>query len=192
MTDLPNRSYQLMSPANTALLVVDVQERLVPAIQDHQRMVWNIGRLIDAAKLLGVKVLATEQYPKGLGSTVAGLRSRLGAVPEKSMFSCRECVELFRPLRDNGVEQLLVVGIESHVCIQQTSLDLLSMGFGVYLAVDAMGSRNELDHQTALQRMQACGAIVTTTEAAMFEWCESSAHPQFKAISQLVRQSIPI
>ena len=192
MTDLPNRSYQLMSPANTALLVVDVQERLVPAIQDHQRMVWNIGRLIDAAKLLGVKVLATEQYPKGLGSTVAGLRSRLGAVPEKSMFSCRECVELFRPLRDNGVEQLLVVGIESHVCIQQTSLDLLSMGFGVYLAVDAMGSRNELDHRTALQRMQACGAIVTTTEAAMFEWCESSAHPQFKAISQLVRQSIPI
>ena len=192
MTDLPNRSYQLMSPANTALLVVDVQERLVPAIQDHQRMVWNIGRLIDAAKLLGVMVLATEQYPKGLGSTVAGLRSRLGAVPEKSMFSCRECVELFRPLRDNGVEQLLVVGIESHVCIQQTSLDLLSMGFGVYLAVDAMGSRNELDHRTALQRMQACGAIVTTTEAAMFEWCESSAHPQFKAISQLVRQSIPI
>ena len=192
MTDLPNRSYQLMSPANTALLVVDVQERLVPAIQDHQRMVWNIGRLIDAAKLLGVKVLATEQYPKGLGSTVAGLRSRLGAVPEKSMFSCRECVELFRPLRDNGVEQLLIVGIESHVCIQQTSLDLLSMGFGVYLAVDAMGSRNELDHRTALQRMQACGAIVTTTEAAMFEWCESSAHPQFKAISQLVRQSIPI
>ena len=192
MTDLPNRSYQLMSPTNTALLVVDVQERLVPAIQNQERMVWNIGRLIDAAKLLGVKVLATEQYPKGLGSTVAELRNRLGAVPEKSMFSCRECVELFRPLREDGIEQLLVAGIETHVCVQQTTLDLLSMGFGILLAVDAMGSRNDLDHRTALQRMLACGAIVTTTEAAMFEWCESSAHPQFKAISQLVRQSGPI
>jgi nicotinamidase-related amidase len=192
MTELPARSYLLMSPNNTALLVVDVQEKLVPAIQSHPRMVWNIGRLIDAAKLLGVKVLATEQYPKGLGATVAELRRRLDVAPEKTMFSCRECAGLLRPLRDQGIEQLIVVGIETHVCVQQTTLDLLSMGFGVYLAVDALGSRNDLDHQTALQRMQACGAMVTTTEAAMFEWCETSSHPQFKAISQLVRQVGPI
>ena len=191
MSPVPHRSNQLMNANNSALLVIDVQEKLIPLIHNHRRIVWNIGRLLDAAKLLGVRGLATEQYPKGLGHTIAELRDRLVETPEKSMFSCRECVNLFAPLRDAGIDNLLVVGIEAHVCVQQTALDLLAQGFNVFLAVDAIGSRFELDYATAVERMKACGATATTTEAAIFEWCESAANPQFKQISQLVRQVAP-
>lgn len=191
MSQMPSRSNQLMNASNSALLVIDVQEKLIPLVVNHRRLVWNIGRLLDAAKLLGVRVLATEQYPKGLGPTVAELRGGLATAPEKSLFSCRECTGLFAPLQAEGIDNLLLVGIETHVCVQQTALDLLAQGFNVFLAVDAVGSRFELDQATAIERMKACGTIATTTEAAIFEWCESSAHPQFKQISQLVRQPAP-
>jgi nicotinamidase-related amidase len=191
MSHIPNRSNQLMNASNSALLVIDVQEKLIPLICNHRKVVWNIGRLIDAAKLLGVRVLVTEQYPKGLGHTITELRERLSVTPEKSMFSCRECAELFAPLKADGIDNLLLVGIETHVCVQQTALDLLAQGFNVFLAIDAMGSRFELDYLTAIERMKGCGATATTSEAAMFEWCESAANPQFKQISQLVRQAAP-
>jgi nicotinamidase-related amidase len=191
MSQMPNRSNQLMNASNSALLVIDVQEKLIPLIFNHRKVVWNIGRLIDAAKLLGVRVLATEQYPKGLGHTITELRERLSVTPEKSMFSCRECSELFAPLKAEGIDNLLLVGIETHVCVQQTALDLLAQGFNLFLAIDALGSRFELDYATAIERMKGCGATVTTSEAAMFEWCESAAHPQFKQVSQLVRQVAP-
>jgi nicotinamidase-related amidase len=191
MNQTPRRSNQLMNAGNSALLVIDVQEKLLPLIPNHRRIVWNIGRLLDAAKLLGVRSLATEQYPKGLGATVAELRERLPEPPEKSMFSCRECSALFAPLRDEGIDNVLLVGIEAHVCVQQTALDLLAQGFNVFLAVDAIGSRIELDYSIAIERMKGSGATATTTESVLFEWCESSANPQFKLISQMVRQQPP-
>lgn len=177
-----------MSRTNTALLVIDVQEKLVPAIEDHDRIVWNIRRLIDAANLLDVPVFATEQYPRGLGPTVELLREKLNEVPEKSMFSCRECSELFDSVREQGVNNLLLAGIESHVCVQQTALDCVTAGFNVFLAADAIGSRHELDHEIALCRMEASGCFVTTTESAMFEWCETSKADEFKSISKLVQE----
>lgn len=191
MSQTPSRSNQLMNASNSALLVIDVQEKLIPLIFKHRQVVWNIGRLLDAAQLLGVRTFATEQYPKGLGHTIAELRERLGETPEKSMFSCRECAGLFAPLLAEGIDNLLLVGIEAHVCVQQTALDLLAQGFNVFLAIDAIGSRFELDYTTAIERMKACGAIATTTESAMFEWCETAGHPQFKQLSQLVRQQAP-
>ncbi len=191
MPEIPCRSNQLMNANNSALLVIDVQEKLIPLIFNHRRVVWNIGRLLDAAQLLGVRVLATEQYPKGLGHTITELRPRLSEAPAKTMFSCRECVELFAPLREQGIENLLLVGIEAHVCVQQTALDMLAGGFNVFLAIDAIGSRFEFDYATAIERMKGCGATATTTESAIFEWCESAANPQFKQISQLVRQAAP-
>ncbi len=191
MSELPVRSNQLMNSANSALVVIDVQEKLASLVIRHERLIWNIGRLLQAANLLNVRVVATEQYPKGLGHTIGDLRSHLPEVSEKAMFSCRECAGLFGGLREAGICNLLLVGIETHVCVQQTALDLLAQGFNVFLAVDALGARFELDHQTAIERMKACGAIATTTESAMFEWCESSANPQFKQLSQLVRQAGP-
>lgn len=183
------RSPELMSRTDSALLVVDVQEKLIPLIAQHERIVWNIGRLLDGAKILGVRAAATEQYPRGLGSTTKELADRLGDVPEKLTFSCGGCPEVFEALRDAGIFKILVVGIEAHVCIQQTVLDLLADGFRVYLAVDAIGSRHEIDYETALRRMDSAGATLTTTEAALFEWCDAAGTPEFKQISALVRES---
>ncbi len=185
------RSPELMSIGDSALLVVDVQEKLVPLIADRERVVFNTRRLIDGAKVLGVPVAATEQYPKGLGPTLPELAERLGPIPEKLTFSCSGCPEVFEGWQDEGIQKILVVGIEAHVCVQQTVLDLLGDGWRVYLAVDAVSSRSTLDRETAFRRMDSSGAVLTTTEAALFEWCQVAGTPEFKEISRLVREEMP-
>ena len=185
------RSPELMWPGDTGLLVVDVQEKLVPAIAGHERVVWNVRRLIDGAGILGLPVAATEQYPEGLGSTVPELAERLGEIPSKLSFSCGGCPGVFEDLRRRDVHKLLVCGIEAHVCVQQTVLDLLAGGWQVYVAVDAVGSRREIDYRTALGRMDSAGATLTTTEAALFEWCQAAGTPEFKQISRLVQEVGP-
>ena len=184
------RSPEMMSRGDTALLVVDVQERLTPAIAEHARVVWNVRRLIDAANVLGLPVIGTEQYPKGLGRTVPELADRLGTLPSKLTFSAGGCLDLFEELQARGVRKVLVCGIETHVCIQQTVLDLLADGWSVFVAVNAVGSRFEIDHRAALGRMDSAGATLTSTEAAMFEWCEAAGTPEFKQISQLAREQL--
>lgn len=187
-----DRSPELMNRDDTALVVVDVQEKLMPLVEDHQRITWNIRRLLDGANVLSVPVIATEQYPKGLGATLPELSERIEPViPDKLSFSCGECGELFTQLPAQDIHKLLVCGIEAHVCVQQTVLDLIAAGFCVYVAVDAAGSRCALDKEVALRRMESSGATLTTTEAALFEWCEKAGTPEFKAISQLVRESSP-
>ncbi len=186
-----SRSPELMSAEDTGLLVVDVQERLVPAIAGHATVVWNVRRLIDGAKILGLPIVATEQYPQGLGPTVPELAQRLEEIPAKLTFSAGGCPQAFGPLRARGIRKVLVCGIEAHVCVQQTVLDLLADGWRVYVAVDAVGSRLEIDYQTALRRMDSSGATLTTVEAALFEWCQAAGTPQFKQISRLVREQGP-
>ena len=144
---------------------------------------------MDAAKLFEMPRVGTEQYPRGLGATEPSLAERLPALPSKTRFSCLECSELFTQLAAQQRRKIMVVGIETHVCVQQTVLDLLSESFEVYVAVDAIGSRFELDRQVALNRMELAGATLTTTEATLFEWCESASDPQFKAISALVKST---
>ena len=180
-----------MSRHDSALLVVDVQGKLIKLVPGHQRIIWNIGRLIDGAEVLNVPVTATEQYPEGLGPTTAELAQKLGEIPSKVTFSCGGCPALFEEFATRGVYKLLICGIEAHVCVQQTAFDLMADGFGVYLAVDAIGARYDIDYQIALRRMDSAGATLTTTEAALFEWCEKSGTNEFKQISQLVRQSPP-
>jgi nicotinamidase-related amidase len=183
------RSPELMSRGDTALLVIDVQEKLLPAIVDGPRVVWNVRRLIDGAKILGLPVIATEQYPQGLGATVGELAQRLGPVASKLTFSCGGCPELFEDLQSRGIHKILVCGTESHVCVQQTVMDLLADGWRVYLAVDAVGSRFEIDRDVALRRMDSAGATLTTTEAALFEWCEVAGTAEFKQVSQLAKET---
>ncbi|HWB10146.1 MAG TPA: isochorismatase family protein [Pirellulales bacterium] len=185
------RSPELMSADDTGLLIVDVQAKLIGLVLGHERLVWNIRRLLDGAKTLGVSTGATEQYPQGLGKTVPELAERLGDIPDKLAFSCGACPEIFSRWDERGISRVLVVGIEAHVCVQQTVLDLLASGRRVYVAVDAIGSRYEIDYQTALRRMESAGATLTTTEAALFEWCQQSGTPQFKEISRLVRETPP-
>jgi nicotinamidase-related amidase len=175
------RSPEVMSAANTALVVVDVQQKLIGLIPKHERIVWNIRRLLDGAKILGVTVLATEQYPQGLGHTVAELAQRLTDVAGKSTFSCCASDEF----------QGRLDALEAHVCVQQTVLDLVAAGYRVFVAADAIGSRFPIDYEIALKRMESAGATLTTTESALFEWCERSGTPEFKQMSALVKEASP-
>lgn len=194
--DRPFRSPMLMNRDDSAILTIDVQEKLLPLIPNQEQLCWNITRLLDGAKILDVEVRGTEQYPRGLGKTVESIASKLNSasghqVAEKTMFSCRECSSLFAQLADSGIHNLLLCGIETHVCVAQTALDLIAQGFNVFVCVDAVGSRHELDHATALRRLESCGVALTTTEAALFEWCEQSGSDAFKGISKLVQQAPP-
>lgn len=189
-TSLP-RSPELMSCHDTALLVVDVQGKLITLVPGFRRIIWNIRRLIDGANIFGLPVVGTEQYPQGLGPTVPELANLLGDIPAKTAFSCGECGELFRHWESRGVRKILLSGIEAHVCVGQTAHDLMAAGFRVYLAADAVGSRFEIDYTTSLRRLESAGATITTTETALFEWCERSGTPEFKQISALVREQPP-
>lgn len=184
-------SPELMSRDDTALLVVDVQGKLITLVPGHERIIWNLSRLIRGAKLLGLPVAATEQYPKGLGGTTPELAALLEKPAEKMAFSCGECGAIFRDWEARGVFRVLVAGIETHVCVQQTVFDLLAHGLRVYLAVDATGSRHAIDRDTALRRMDSAGAVLTTTEAAILEWCRVAGTPQFKQISALIKEPGP-
>jgi nicotinamidase-related amidase len=192
----PFRSPLLMNRGDTALVVIDVQEKLLPLISNHENLTWNIGRLLQGAGILGVAACATEQYPKGLGGTVEAIAKRLASVTNlevatKTMFSCRQCHLVFEGLAEQGIHNLLLCGIETHVCVAQTALDLTANGFNVLVCVDAVGSRHAIDHQTALRRMENCGVTPTTTEAVLFEWCEKAGSDEFKRISKLVQQTRP-
>ncbi len=184
------RSPELMSPGDTGLLVVDMQTRLITVQSDAEQVVWNVRRLLDGAKILGIPSAATEQYPEKLGNTLPQLSDRLSVSPQsKTTFSCASCNKIFTAWRAAGIHRVLVCGIETHVCVQQTVLDLLAAGFQVFVAVDAVSTRFPIDHQTALRRMEASGAVLTTVEAALFEWCAKAGTPQFKAISKLAKET---
>lgn len=177
-----------MSSADTGLLVIDVQDKLMVKIPDADRLVSNIGFLIDCARILDVPVQATEQYPKGLGPTVPALLAKLPERKEKVEFSCCGVASVPEEFRRGGRPKVLLAGIEAHVCVQQTALDLLAQDFRVYLPIDAVASRNPFDRDCAMRRLEKAGVILTTAESAVFEWMGGSNHPRFKDISKLVKQ----
>jgi nicotinamidase-related amidase len=177
-----------MSAADTGLLVIDVQEKLVAKIPGAAALVRDIGFLIDAARLLDMPVQATEQYPRGLGPTVADLARRLPERPDKTAFSSCAAPGVVETFRRAARPKVVLAGIEAHVCVLNTALDLLALGFRVYVAADAVASRYPIDREFALRRLEQAGAILTTAEACAFEWVGGSGHPRFKALSALVQQ----
>lgn len=185
------RSPDLMCRDDTALLVIDLQERLMAAQPNAEPIVWNTRRLIDGAASLGMLVCVTEQVPEKLGPTIPELAERLPEPFTKTAFSAAACEELFNAWREAGVRHVVIAGIETHVCVAQTALDLVAAGFEPKVAVDAVGSRFAIDHETALRRLDSAGVGLTTTEAALFEWCETADDPAFKAISALAKESGP-
>jgi nicotinamidase-related amidase len=180
-----------MNADDTGLVVVDVQERLAHLVLDSPRVIWNCRRLLDGAKTLGVRIAATEQYPERLGTTVEPLLSRLPERAPKLAFSGAWCTRHLQTWRDEGVFRVLMCGIESHVCIQQTAFDLMAQGMMVYVAADAVSARHRADHEFALRRLESGGAILTSTEAALFEWCRVAGTPQFKLIMALAKETPP-
>jgi len=177
-----------MSASDTALLVIDVQEKLLVKIPTAKSLVRNIAFLIDAAKVLDVPVTATEQYPKGLGPTAAELAQRLPSRPDKVAFSCCAIPSVVEGFRRLARHKIVLAGMETHVCVLQTALDLLAQGFRVYVPADAVASRYAIDHEQALHRLDRAGAIITSSETAVFEWLGGADHPRFKQVSALVQE----
>ena len=172
------------------MVVVDVQQRLVPSMDPavYDRVRRSIDCVVRGAELLSVPVLATEQYPKGLGPTVPELAAACTSqVIEKMSFGC--CGEpAFRDyLRGLGRSQVLVAGMEAHVCVYQTVLGLLEAGYRVHLLRDAICSRGKTDYIAALENAASAGAVVTTTEMALFQLLRTAAAPEFKAVSALIK-----
>src|SRR6056297_1358387 len=173
----------------TVLLVIDVQERLLPVIAGAEELQKRVGVMVDGAAALGVPALFTEQYPKGLGHTVPEIAERLApASPvEKVSFSCCGVGEIDAALAKIAPATVLVVGIETHVCVLQTCLDLLGRGMTPVLVADCVGSRHEADHHYAIERLRNAGAIVSTAESVLFELTGTAGTDEFRQISRLVK-----
>jgi nicotinamidase-related amidase len=181
---------EMLDRCQTCLLLIDIQDKLLPHIHDKNIIVANIRRLVKAAEVLGLPVIVSEQYSKGLGPTVAELSEILDAEVEKYdkiTFSCIADEHLIRAIADTERDTLLICGTEAHVCVSQTVLDALTEGFKVQVAADAVGSRNPENKRLALERLARAGAVVTSTEAALFELLERAGTEEFKKVQALVK-----
>jgi len=183
------RFNKLLIPENTTLLIIDIQERILPVMNNFQRVVDNTLKLIKGFKVIVLPIYFTEQYPIGLGPTLTSITDALGDLKpfDKMSFSCSGAADLFEEFKKKNLSQIVVCGIESHVCIQQTVLDLLENGFQVNVAADAVSSRKEIDYHTSLERMRYHGAEVTTTESILFELLNVCGTSQFKEVSKIVK-----
>lgn len=179
----------LLDRSDSQLLVVDVQSRLAPAIPDAAEIEARCGILLQAARILSVPILISEQYPKGLGHTLPGLAALAGTdrVYEKVEFSCFANAPLRQALTEVPGRNTVVCGMEAHVCVLQTALEMAGAGHRVTLVADAVSSRRRESRGVAIDRMRAAGIDVVTTEMVLFEWLRSAADPAFKAISALIR-----
>ena len=189
--DAPSRDNPLrISRDRSVFVMIDMQPRILAAVPHTSHLIWNISRLVRGARLFDIPLGATEQYPDKLGATHPTLAAEISRIAPKRRFSAIESLPL-DTWRDDGRFQVIVSGIESHVCVLQTAMDLLAESFHVHIVVDAVASRHEVDHQTALQTLTAAGAMPTTTEAVLFQWCDDSRDGHFKSISKLVRETPP-
>jgi nicotinamidase-related amidase len=180
-------SVKRLTAESSILIVIDVQDKLLVKIPTAAALVRNAGFLLDAAKLLDIPTRATEQYPKGLGPTTSELARRLPpSLPGKTAFSCCGAGTFLEELEMLGRKNVVLAGMETHVCVAQTALDLLHAGLHVFLPVDALAARTAVDHDAALRRLEQAGAVPTSVEAVAFEWVGDAKHPQFKAVSALV------
>ena len=176
-----------LNAADSVLVVVDVQDRLLVAMPTAESLVASVGFLLDVATLLQIPARSAEHYPKGLGPTNADIARRLPPnPPAKTAFSCCGAAGFMDALNALGRRTAVVVGMEAHVCAAMTALDLLAADYTVFVPVDAVASRFPLDSDTALRRLDRAGAILTTAEAVAFEWMRDASHPNFKAVSKLV------
>ncbi len=175
----------LIDAPRSMLLVLDMQERMLPAIHDHAHVTENVVWLIRAAQKIGVPVAAVEQYPKGLGRTTPAIKALLpkGAIAAKNHFSC-VAARCLPPLPGADRPQIVIAGIETHVCLLQTALELMEEGKEVYVVADCVGSRRESDRELALARMRQEGARIVSREMVVFEWLGDADTPLFTDVSR--------
>ncbi len=174
---------------HTIAIFIDIQERLFPFIQDKDQLEQNLVKLSAGLKALEIPLLVTEQYTKGLGITIEPLKMELGDLQaiEKTAFSCCDEPRFMTALNATGKQNVILCGIETHVCVLQTVIDLLQSGFQPIVIEDCVSSRKLSDKQTAIERMRQEGAIISSLESILFELARYSGNETFKAISKLVK-----
>uniref|UniRef100_A0A0N5AT09 Isochorismatase domain-containing protein 1 n=1 Tax=Syphacia muris TaxID=451379 RepID=A0A0N5AT09_9BILA len=175
-----------ISAEKSALLICDIQEKFSPHIVCFKEMVENCKRLIDVAALLNMKIVATEQYPKGLGKTVSQLEIDEYNVPVFEKLQFTMCLpQLMKEIE--GVKSVILCGVECHVCILQTVLDMLDKGISVYVVADATSSRSKTDRFFGIRQMERAGAVVTTTETILLGLIGGADHPKFKEVQKIIK-----
>ena len=191
-THIRRRDMDFLKKEDSTLVVVDMQEKLMSAMPEIESRltVKNVRILLDAARILGIPIHVTEQYPKGLGPTIGEIRESAGEEfhpIEKLIFSCARSDEFMGELKGLGRGSVILCGVETHVCVLQTAIDLVNDGYRVYVPADAVASRKELDWEKGIELMDKAGAVVGTTEAFLFQLLERAGTDEFKQISRLVR-----
>jgi nicotinamidase-related amidase len=187
---MAHRHSQLLNFSDSVFIIIDLQQRLVSAMPNDIAIatVKTTQHLLTAATTLEIPIMVTEQYPQGLGATVTELAELIDSenVIEKTSFSCAKVRTFMKRLDEMGRKQVVLAGMESHICVLQTALDFLAQGFHVYVVEDAICSRDIKNKANAIHRMRDLGVNVTNMESVLFEWLGDAAHPQFKALSKLV------
>ena len=180
----------LVDTDKSCLLVVDMQHRLLTVMSTKVELIRSVGVLIQAADTLSIPILTTEQYPEGLGPTepeIAALLPGSAVQLNKTCFSCVGADNFLQSLEKTTCKQIVLTGVESHVCILQTAIELLAAGYQVFVAADGVGSRHKEDYRNSLQRMSQAGAIICRSESILFEWLRDAKHQKFKELSALIR-----
>ncbi len=179
----------ILNIEDSLLLIIDVQERLVSAL-DKDVVVRRASTLVNAAKILNIPTIVTQQYSKGLGKTVENITQNLShdsKIFEKTAFSALQEPEISKTIKNYNKKQIIISGIETHVCVHQTVADLLSEGYEVHVVKDACASRNKYEFKQGIDRIQENGAKITCLEIVLFEWIKDAKHPNFKEIQALIK-----
>jgi len=183
------RHPSLLRKDDTLLVIVDIQTKLLNVMFERERLISNCSKLIQATRLLEIPMVMTEQYPEGMGptdSTILELFPEMKTITKMS-FSCCGVGEFDQKIKSLGKKQIMIIGIESHICVLQTVHDLLHQGYFVYVPYDAVSSRKEGDYKNALERMRQAGAVIGSVESAIFEMMKTAETPVFRQISRIIK-----
>ncbi len=181
--------HKTLNQDNSLLLIIDVQEKLVNML--NKNTIENkTAILAKAASILDIPTIVTEQYPKGLGNTMPSISinfSEKCKIFEKTTFSVLGETEIKNSIKESGRKQIIICGIETHICVLQSAIELINEGYEVYIVKDACASRNKYEFKLAIERLQAAGAIITCVEMVIFELLKDSKNPNFKALQSLIK-----
>ena len=179
----------ILAKENTAFVIVDMQEKLLPYVIDKEKVVENVQMLIKFADIMSIPIILTEHYPKGLGKTVPEVSEVLKnyAPITKVIFSCCSAKGFLPRLKELGAKRIMIAGIESHICVEQTTLDVMRAGFDVHVIADAISSRTMENKNIGIEKMRQFNAVISSTEMAMYEIMERADTKEFKEVLKLVK-----